>query len=239
MQQFRIEGYSAEYSKGELVESHVHDEHQIVHARSGVMRVSSGASTWIIPPERALWVPARTAHEIFCLTAVATRTVYLSGVDAVPSSCCEVWRVSPLLREVIIRFADEPETLLAEHLGALLVAELDRLDTVPINFSKAQSPQLISIQDALLANPSDKRTLSQWAREVGALPRTLMRRLKAETGMTFRQWRRQIRVLKATEALATGASVTAVALDVGYETSSAFIEAFRQHTGKTPARYFD
>ncbi len=239
MSTIAVSGYAAEYVHGEHVEPHIHQEHQIVHAQSGVMRVSSGTATWIIPPDRALWVPARTEHEIVCLTTVATRTVYLSDAGRGLPTSCEVWRVSPLLREVIIRFADEPETPLAAHLVPVLIAELDRLDTVPINFSRARSHKLLKIQEVLLADPADKRTLNQWAAELGALPRTLMRRLKFETGMTYRQWRRQIRILKAIEALATGVSVTGVAYDVGYETTSAFIEAFRQHTGRTPARYFD
>ena len=241
MHAITVNGFAAEYAHGEHVEPHIHREHQIVHAQSGVMRVSSGAATWIIPPDRALWVPAHTEHEIFCLTAVATRTVYLSG--ARPGSDlpqrCEVWRVSPLLREVIIRFADEPETPLATHLVPLLIAELDRLDTVPISFSQVHARPLRKIQDTLLMDPADGRTLNQWAAELGIQQRTLMRRLKSETGMTFRQWRRQIRILKAIEALATGSPVTSVAYDVGYGTTSAFIEAFRQHTGRTPARYFD
>ena len=100
-------------------------------------------------------------------------------------------------------------------------------------------PALRKIQETLLTNPADERTLSRWAAALGVQQRTLMRKLKSETGMTFRQWRRQIRILKAIEALATGSPVTSVAYDVGYQTTSAFIEAFRQHTGKTPARYFD
>lgn len=203
------------------------------------MKVSSGPHIWIISPGRALWVPAGTAHELYSVTAVQTRTVYLSGVSTSFPDHCEVWRVSPLMREIIIRFAEEPDTLMAEPLTVLLIGELDRLDAEPINFTQVRSAQLIKLQNALLANPADKRRLEDWGRDLGASPRTLMRRLQKETGSTFRQWRRQIRMLRAMEALAMSVPVTTVALDVGYENTSAFIEAFRQSTGTTPARYFD
>lgn len=238
MKPSEITGYAWDYGKGELIAPHVHDENQIVHAGSGVMRVSSGSSTWIILPGRALWVPAGMEHEAYCLTDVGTRTVYLTGSCPALPAQCEVWRVSPLMREIIIRFADEPETPLSDQLSALLIGELDRLDIVPIDFSRVQSPSLTKVQDALLENPADRRSLDEWASEIGASPRTMMRRLRRETGLTFRQWRRQIRMLKATEFLASGAPVTATAFDVGYETTSAFIEAFRQTLGTTPARYF-
>ncbi|MEM7222196.1 MAG: helix-turn-helix transcriptional regulator [Pseudomonadota bacterium] len=234
-----ITGYAWDYRKGELIELHRHEEHQIVHAASGVMRVSSGAGTWVIPPGRALWMPARMEHQIYCLTAVSTRTVYLAGALPWLPSHCEVWRISHLLREIIIRFADEPAPALADHLAALLLGELERLDTEPIILRQVHAAPLVKIQAALLADPADKRGLADWANQVGAAPRTLMRRLREETGSTFRQWRRQIRMLKATEALAAGTPVTTVAFEVGYETTSAFIEAFRETMGTTPARYFD
>lgn len=234
-----VKGYSADYHKGETVEPHLHEEMQIVHARSGVMRVVSGSLVWIIPPGRALWVPCGVLHEIHCLTAVKTRTVYLSGTWPGTPECCEVWQVSPLMREIIIRFADEPDSAFSGPMATILAGEIDRLDVVPINLMKATSPQLVQVQDGLLANPADSRTLADWAQAANLSPRTMMRRLNQETGITFREWRRQIRMLKAVERLAEGLSVTEVAFDVGYETTSAFIAAFRQTMGRTPARYFE
>ena len=221
MLHLNVKGYAADYHKGDTVEPHLHDEMQIVHARSGVMRVVSGSLVWIIPPGRALWVPSGVMHEIYCLTAVKTRTVYLSGTWPKTPRCCEVWQVSPLMREIIIRFADQPDTALSEPMATILAGEIDRLDVMRINLIKTISPQLVQMQDALLANPADPRTLADWAQVVGLSPRTMMRRLNQETGTTFREWRRQIRMLKAVERLAVGLSVTEVAFEVGYETTSA------------------
>ncbi len=52
--------------------------------------------------------------------------------------------------------------------------------------------------------------------------------------MTFRVWRQQIRLLSSLDRLAKGEAATTIALDVGYNTPSGFITAFRQSFGKTP-----
>ena len=56
--------------------------------------------------------------------------------------------------------------------------------------------------------------------------------------MTFGRWQQQARLLRALEILAGGHPVTAVALEVGFETPSAFIAMFKRAMGTTPARYF-
>ncbi len=56
--------------------------------------------------------------------------------------------------------------------------------------------------------------------------------------MSFRAWRQQARFLQALVGLAEGRPVTTLALDLGYDSPSAFIAAFKRAFGVTPARYF-
>jgi AraC-like DNA-binding protein len=67
----------------------------------------------------------------------------------------------------------------------------------------------------------------------------LERLFQKETGLTFAQWRRQLRLHAAIVRLNRGESVTSVALDAGYQNTSAFIEMFRRLVGCTPGRYLD
>jgi AraC-like DNA-binding protein len=97
---------------------------------------------------------------------------------------------------------------------------------------------LQQITTALRADPADDRTLDIWARAAGASSRTLTRLFLAETGMTFRQWQRQARLLAGLVRLADGQPVTVVALEVGYASPSAFIAMFRRALGTTPGQYF-
>jgi AraC-like DNA-binding protein len=72
----------------------------------------------------------------------------------------------------------------------------------------------------------------------GASKRTIERIFKDDLGMTFAQWRQQLRLMRAMVLLAEGTKVTHAALESGYSTPSAFISMFRRSMGTTPTMYF-
>ena len=89
----------------------------------------------------------------------------------------------------------------------------------------------------MLSDPADDRGLEDWSRFAGASPGTLARLFQSETGMTFRAWRQQLRLQRALEMLTEGQAVTSVALDLGYDSLSAFIAMFHRALGASPTRY--
>lgn len=233
-----IEGLATDFPAGEWIAPHAHDAHQIIHAGTGVMRVVSDAASWVVPPGRAIWMPAGQVHAIRCHTAVAMRTVYLRGrVPTLPAASA-VWAVSPLMREIAIRIATTPKPRGRDHLLALLLLEIETIATMPMVLPQPSDARIRRMTEAITADPADQRPLKSWARLLGMSERSLIRSFQAETGMTFRQWRRQARLLVALERLAAGEAVTAVAFAVGYDSASAFIAAFRAVFGETPRRYF-
>jgi AraC-like DNA-binding protein len=151
-----------------------------------------------------------------------------------------VVNVSPLLRELILAAVEAPGPLRRRRLlAAFLLDELRAAPVAPLYLPEPEDPRLKRIAQALRAEPGDPRTLAAWSREVGASARTLSRRFLRETGLTFRQWQRQARLLAALVKLAQREPVTTIALDLGYDSPSAFIHAFRQALGTTPRRYFE
>jgi len=93
-----------------------------------------------------------------------------------------------------------------------------------------------AVADRLRENPSDPAELPELARFAGASTRTLQRAFRAETGLRFVEWRRRLRLLHAAALIGTGATVTSAGLDAGYQSTSAFVAAFRAELGVTPAR---
>ena len=237
MPPINLEGFASDYRAGEIIDAHSHDAHQIVHALAGVMRVLADGGTWIVPPERALWVPARTRHEIHCIGLLGLRTVYLDGDHPSFPAGVQVTVVSALMREIMVRVAEGAEPHQLPHLTALLVDEIAALSFESLHLPCAKDERIARLGSALLEDPADPTSLRGWADRLSLSPRTLIRRIKKETGMSFRELRRQTRILAALERLSLGESVTNVALDVGYDSLSAFIQAFRAVTGKTPGRY--
>jgi len=232
-----IEGLATDYAAGEWIAPHVHDAHQIIHVDAGVLRVVSGNHSWFVLPGRAIWMPAGRVHAIRFQTRTQMRTVYIRGAAPAFPDHCAVWSVSPLMREILIRFAKSPDPKGREHLAALLFLEIGSVTTLPFHLPLPGDSRLRSLTDAVSTDPANAQLLKDWARTLGMSERNLIRKFNAETGMTFRQWRRQARLLGALERLAAGKSVTTVAFEVGYESVSAFVAAFREAFGEPPKRY--
>ena len=225
------------------IPTHTHDWAQLIYATSGVMSVQTGAGTWVVPSQRAVWVPADAEHAIDATGVVAMRTLYFRPgmVPSQPDSCV-VMNVSPLLRELVletVRIGQLYETRATEaRLAMVLVDQLVRTPEVPLDLHQPKDPRARRVADRVCARPADPASLEDLERGSGASPRTLERLFRREVGMTFGRWRQQVRLLRALHLLAEGAPVTAVALDVGYDSASAFIAMFKRTLGKTPRRYF-
>lgn len=234
-----------EFPQGFVSKKHRHIRAQLLYAVTGVLEVATARGHWIIPPQRALWIPPDTDHEVRFKTAASVRTLYVRP-DAFPPEApdfpCAV-RVSPLLRELILRAVAMPmdyhENGRDGRIVALALEEIVWTPDPPLHLALPRDKRLARIYRALLANPADHRTMEEWAARAGISSRTLARLSCAEFGLPFSHWRQHIRVLASLPLLAAGQSVTAVALDLGYETPGAFTAMFRRLMGKTPSRYFE
>jgi AraC-like DNA-binding protein len=238
-----VVGYAADYPTGHLIGRHRHADGQVIFATTGVMTVTTVAGQWVVPPERAVWVPPNVTHAIRMTGAVAMRTLYLDDrARASLPDTCAVLHVSPLLRELIVRVVafggQYAKNGREARLVAVLLDEVAAARTAPLHLPTPSDPRLRVITDRLAADPGDKRSLAAWAGSAGASARTLARLFQHETGLSFAHWRQQARLLRALERLAAGDPVTAVAFDLGYDSPSAFITMFRSRLGATPGRYF-
>ena len=199
------------------------------------MSVDTDVGAWVVPPLRAVWVPAGVEHEIRMTGHVKMRSLYFEpGVASFPKRCVVV-SVSPLLRELVVH-AVAHAPLVRGHLVGLLLEQLDELPTVPLHLPMPADNRARRIAELLLVNPADARSLGQLAS--GASRRTIERLFVSETSLTFGQWRTQARLMHALRLLAAGESVTRVGLEVGYESTSAFVAMFKRALGNTPGRYY-
>jgi AraC-like DNA-binding protein/quercetin dioxygenase-like cupin family protein len=225
---------------GHVFDWHTHSDHQLAWAASGVLTVRTDAATWMLPPTRALWIPAGLRHETLSAGAATMQTLYIRP-DLCPVNWPEFTPVtaSPLLAELIGYLADPGlDAERRAHAEAVLVDLLRPVTLTAIEVLLPAEERANQVAQALIENPADQRSLAEWGREVGASERTLARGFVAGTGIPFGRWRSQVRLQAAISALATGEPVGNVARRVGYETSSAFVAAFRQQTGMTPSVYF-
>jgi len=240
----RVAAMAKDFPAGFAIPRHCHDRAQLIYAIAGVMRVTTDDGTWVVPPHRAVWVPAGEMHEIRHCGVVAMRTLYIdrAAAAALPQRCGVV-EVLPLLRELILA-ATEQDPGRADPSGRyplleqLILHELATLPVMPLHLPLPRDKRLAAICTALLAAPETNDTLDDWADRVGASRRTLARHFQVETGMSFGNWRQQLRLIEALSRLAAGQPVTVVAQDLGYDSPSAFTAMFRRTLGRAPSRYF-
>jgi AraC-like DNA-binding protein/mannose-6-phosphate isomerase-like protein (cupin superfamily) len=227
-------------ASGAEIEAHRHDEHQIVYAGRGVLSVTTSTGSWVAPATRAIWVPAGTVH---AHQAHGDLELHLMGLPAwenpLDLDAPAVLAVSPLLRELIITYTrieddDSPERM---RLRGVLLDQLRISVQQPLHLPRPNSPLLRTVCDRLHSDPSDNRTLAQLGREVGASARTLSRLFSNDLGMTFPQWRTQLRLHHALVLLAEKTPVTKVANQCGWSSTSAFIDVFRRAFGHTPGTH--
>lgn len=228
---------------GRRSDPHSHAWYQLIYAIEGTMMVTTETGMWVVPPHRAVWVPPGIVHQISYPVFTRERHLYIdcNARSDLPDRCM-VLDVSPLLRELIRAASLLPvEYDLEGADGRLMEVLLDQLRPPrndQLHLPMPHDPRLLKICNYLQTDPADNRTLEDWSRESGASSRTLARLFMRETGMPFREWRQKLRLLHALEKLANNRPVTEVALDLGYDTPSAFISMFRKAMGKTPGTYF-
>ncbi|MFG1701893.1 AraC family transcriptional regulator [Nonomuraea sp. M3C6] len=233
---------------GSGIDAHRHDTHQIVYACRGVLSVTTGSGTWVAPANRAIWVPAGTVHEHRAHGDTDLRLIGLTG-NPLGLDRPAVLAVGPLLRELIIAYTDDAESgdpaqgdaKYRGERGRLLAVLLDQLKHAPeqpFHLPTADDPRLAAVCAILHRDPADPRTLTQLAAQAGTSDRTLARLCRRELGMSFPQWRTQLRLHHALLLLADGVPVTAVAHRCGWASASAFIDVFRRAFGYTPGQAF-
>jgi AraC-like DNA-binding protein len=225
---------------GTVFDWHSHEDHQLAWSSSGVLTVRSGTEAWVLPPTRALWIPAGVRHETLSDGVATMRTAYVR-----PSTCSISWPtctavvVTPLAANLLAFLADEHlESSHRAHAEDLLVDLLKPVPTFSFEVRMPNDDRALQVAKMLTDNPADNRTLAEWGGDVGASSRTLARAFVTGTGLPFARWRVLVRLHCAMGGLGLGDSVSEVARKVGYESASAFVAAFRRETGITPAQYF-
>lgn len=231
-----------EYPSGHVDPMHNHVRAQLIYAISGVATVITGAAHFVLPPQRALWVPGGVEHEVHFRDQVSIRTLYIApnATAGLPENC-RIVEVSDLLRELIVEATRIPVEYDVDgrdgRIMALILDELSRAPAVPLHVPMPKNDRLLRVCYAILHNPAKELAIDECADLAAMGRRTFTRAFRRETGMSYAIWCQNVRLMEAVSRLAGGQSVTSVALDVGYSSPSAFTAMFRRVFGVPPSHY--
>lgn len=221
---------------------HAHRRARLIYVGDGVLTVRTGSSRWVVPPGHAVWIVAHALHNLSATRPVRLYSLYAS-TDAAPLPAQSGAVSTDALVQALLGTAaalplDYPFDEPAARLVQVLLDRLPALPRAPLELNWPRDARIQRIADVLNADPAQSAILEDLAVAAGVTARTAARLFVKETGQTFGQWRQQLRLLVALEHLGAGASVSQVAVEVGYTDVSSFIAVFRDAFGDTPARYF-
>lgn len=222
--------------------SHAHPRGQLIYASSGVMRIICRSDIYVVPPSQAVWVPPNIEHEVYFPGEVSLRNLFIDPTATIglPEQCTII-RVTPLLRELILKAVVIGDSYTSGSSGfrmmTVILDELRQAEPTPLHLPMARDERLVRVLEELLKNPGDRREIREWASLAGASERTLARLFVRETGLTFGAWRKRLLLQEAVDRLGKGDNVTQIALELGYNSLSAFIEMFRKSLGMPPWQY--
>jgi AraC-like DNA-binding protein len=223
-------------------DAHSHDEAQLCGLDAGLAILETKAGSWLCPPGRCAWIPPGMAHSLRSCGKISGWMLHLkAGMCGNLPVEPTVVGLTPLLQEVVRRITEWTAcpkfTVARRHLVDVLRDEIAGASPLELHLPVPNDPALKRVAMRLSENSDVPRDLAALAHEEGLSERSLFRGFQRETGLSPGQWRRHMQVLRSLELLADGRSVTDTSLEVGYESISAFIRAFRQIVGVTPSVY--
>ena len=236
-----VVAHCSDFAPGYATGPHRHMQSQFIYSSAGVMMLSSEQGAWLVPPDRAVWIPAGALHEARMITSVSTMTVWIEPDPTIKMpDKCQVVNVSPLMRQLLIEAVKPPAQTGADKrtrlITGLLLNELEILPGLPYRLPFPKNSQLASRCRAFLRKPSPHETIDEWSNALCMSRRTFTRLFREETGLSFSAWRQQACLLAALPRLAAGELVTAVAIDLGYNSPAAFTTMFKRLQGVPPSR---
>ena len=236
-----VRSLTAGMAHGARFAPHRHDWHQLIHVREGALTARTDRGTWLVPPRWAVWAQAHTDHALtfhgdcrYAVLYVRPRRGLLASSRVIP--------VSDLLTALIARTTTigmlDRRQATHRAIDQLLRSELPDRSHPALALALPTSPRLQPIAERILHDPGAHHDIDAIAATAGISSRTLERRFRAETGISFGAWRRAARLQFALRCLAAGKPIHATAKAAGYNSASAFIAAFGAVFETTPGRFF-
>lgn len=230
------------YPAGHVIATHQHRRGQLISGASGVIVLGTPEGTWVMPPQRGMWIPPATLHNVRMIGEVSMQSLYFEP-DAVPGmpERCQVVGISAFMRSLMTEALELPlEYDLNGRAGALMTLirhEVRQLRVLPLSLSYPANEALAARCRRFVQEPDIHETIDDWSQALGMSRRAFTRFFRHETGLSFAAWRQQACLIAAMPRLAAGESVTMVAMDLGYDNPAAFTAMFKRVFGSPPLAY--
>jgi AraC-like DNA-binding protein len=233
-----------DYPDGHAIAPHRHRRSQLLYGASGAILVSTAQGTWVVPPQRGMWIPAGVEHDVRMIGHVSTRSLYMEpgAISSMPMHC-QVVSISPFMRSLMMEAVDlPPDYNPASRAGALMELiqhEMQQLPVLPLLLPFPTHTALAAHCRRFIGKPTPHETIDDWSAALGMSRRSFTRLFRAETGISLAAWRQQACIFASLPRLIAGEAVTVIALDLGYDNPASFTAMFKRCLGLSPRHYLN
>jgi AraC-like DNA-binding protein len=231
-----------DYPDGHAIGPHLHRRGQLLSSMTGTLVVATPNGAWVMPPQRGMWIPPETVHDVRAIGAVSLQSLYIEPAAAkgLPAFC-QVVGISPFMRSLIGEALAMPLLYdLAGRAGALMSLiehEMRQLPILPLALPFPRRADVSKLCQAFLRAPRAHDAIDGWCARLRMSRRNFTRMFRQETGLSFVEWRQQACLVAALPRLGAGEPVTSVAMALGYDNPAAFTAMFKRLLGVPPRRY--
>jgi len=240
-------GWSAtaiSYNCGEVDLPHYHPEGQVLFATRGVMLVETAHRRWVIPPQRALWIPPFVSHSYRLLSPTELRAVYISSTlmtectNITGKSRAHMINAGPLVKELISAlFRDDYCATTKKRMALLLMDVISEVPSVSAELPMPRDERLFRAAGQRMLSHRWKASLTDMADAANVSERSFSRLFLQDTGFSFRTWKQRARIYASLDLLAENVPVKQIAWQLGFSSSTAFSTAFLAVMGVTPGEF--
>lgn len=227
---------------GSITEWHQHTWGQFTYVSSGILKVETIKASYTSLPNYGIWIPNGVKHRVISDKTSEMRSLYVAS-DTITHSAWQrplVCQMTPLLRELIIHFSNYPPHYSKEskqaRVAQVIIDQFESLTTVEMALPYPTDKRLIQICHLLQDQPASRQSIDEWGKRVGLTGRSVSRLFMNQTGMTFQKWRQRARLLHALSLLLKSEPIAQVAYQCGYDSLSAFNQAFKHQFGCTASQ---
>jgi AraC-like DNA-binding protein len=218
---------------------HAHDSGQFILVETGISHLRTELGSWIIPARRVAWVPPGVRHASKPSGGgIGWVVIAPPELRNLPGDVC-VLRASALMIASLQRLTQltSNDGSMRRLLWEVVAAEVSAAQPEQLEVPMPTAPRLLKAAQSVLTSPTAAASLDKLAARAGMSRRSFARHFRSETGLPYARWKRAVIAQHALELVAAGHKVSSVALDVGYESVSAFIAMFRRQYGESPRQF--
>ena len=235
----KIISIETQYPEYHILDMHVHKRAQLLYGAEGTIHVMTQHGNWIIPPERAVWIPAGIPHQLMMYKVKTCSLYILPEYSPRQSIGCEVLSISPLLRQLLLKAPslNEPFSQHDDLVFELILKELSDSSSVDLHLSLPENEVLLKACQAFLKEPNIHTSPKEIAETLCISERHFSRIFKNEMGMSFSKWRQHACIFLSLEKLIQKKPIHRIAYDLGFQNPAAFTTLFQRTLGMSPSKF--